>query len=381
MNNQDFLDTMKNFGLLLEEFRKTRDISKKHLAVRAHLSPSYITLLIQGEKKNPSLDTVMSLARALNLSPEETDLLFDEADISPEQRNRPYQPVYSVSNGGADGGSTFVVGPPILHPHQFFGREREIREIFSILKQPPFQHIALVCPHRSGKTSLLHYLKGIATAATATLRPDQRSSHVLQLASYNWILVDFQNVRMRKPGPLLCSILEHMQMPVPETCTLDSFMETFEEHVLDTPTIIMMDEIGAALDAFDLEFWESFRSLANTYTNGFLSFIVTASQQPSLLANQQGRSSPFFNIFGHTIKMGPLLPDEAHYLIASSPIPFNATDSLWIIQQSGCWPSLLQFCCDTLLTSLQHKETGDDWKQEALERIEPYRYLLEQSSP
>ena len=47
----------------------------------------------------------------------------------------------------------FIVGPPITHPRQFFGREQELKRIFGVWKRSPLQNIAVIGLHRSGKTS------------------------------------------------------------------------------------------------------------------------------------------------------------------------------------------------------------------------------------
>jgi hypothetical protein len=91
----------------------------------------------------------------------------------------------------------FVIGPPIVHPRQFFGREYELRRIFGLLKHFPLQNAAIIGPQRSGKTSLLHYLKHITVTSPAQLRPGQRTGWLSDPRQYAWIFVDFQDARMR----------------------------------------------------------------------------------------------------------------------------------------------------------------------------------------
>src|SRR5258705_13365140 len=61
---------MKNFSELLEELREERRISKKDLALRAGLTPGYVSLLTRGERTAPSEETVGALADALDLDKE-----------------------------------------------------------------------------------------------------------------------------------------------------------------------------------------------------------------------------------------------------------------------------------------------------------------------
>ncbi|WP_293086417.1 hypothetical protein [Moorena sp. SIO4A1] len=126
----------------------------------------------------------------------------------------------------------------------------------------------------------------------------------------------------------------------------------------------------------DDEFWESLRSLATNYTEGNLGFVLATPESPIELAHHTGHSSPFFNIFGYTTTLGPLKEPEARELIASSPISFPVEDREWILNQSGRWPLLLQILCRERLFTIEDNETDDQWREEGLRQIKPFRYLL-----
>jgi hypothetical protein len=271
----------------------------------------------------------------------------------------------------------FVIGPPISHPRQFFGREQELKRIFGLWRRFPLQNVAVIGLHRSGKTSLLHYLEKITRATPAELRPGQRRDWLTQPERYQWVLVDFQNAQMCRQATLLRYLLTSLTLPAPDSCDLGNFIEIVSQH-LQRPTVILMDEIGAGLASpeLDQQFWWSLRSLGSNYTQGKLGFLLTAQATPALLAHEYGKPSPFFNIFGHTINLGPLSDPEARELIASSPRPFRPADVEWVLEQSGRWPALLQILADTCLTALENSQADDTWREEGLRRIEPYRYLL-----
>ncbi|MFO7681794.1 MAG: BTAD domain-containing putative transcriptional regulator, partial [Chloroflexota bacterium] len=222
----------------------------------------------------------------------------------------------------------FVAGPPITHPSAFFGREREIKRIMNLVRYLPMQNAAVIGPRRSGKTSLLHHLKHVQP----------------QPGPLRWIFVDFQDTRMGALPHLLRYLLENMHITVPEPCDLEAFMDVVSEE-LETPTVILMDEIGVALQRYpDLDdaFWESLRSLATNQVGGKLAFVLAGAESPEQLAVQSGLGSPFFNIFGYVAALGPLTEAEALALIAHSPRPFSSEDIAWILQASGRWPILLQ---------------------------------------
>lgn len=271
----------------------------------------------------------------------------------------------------------FIAGPPITHPRRFFGRERELRRLFNLLKHRPLQNAAIIGPRRSGKTSLLHYLRTITNTPVAQLRLGQRTDWLPQSEQYRWVFIDFQDPRLGERASLLHYLLFHMGLPVPETgdCDLEQFLDRVSAE-LHTPTVVLFDEIGVALARYpelDDSFWESLRSLATNQAGGNLAFILTSPEAPEQLARHSGFGSPFFNIFGYTATLGPFTEPEARDLIASSPLPFAADDIEWILAESGRWPILLQILCRECLLAyedgLAHETT---WRDEALRQIAPF---------
>ena len=273
--------------------------------------------------------------------------------------------------------SPFVVGPPVTNTRQFYGRERELSRIFSLWRRFPLQHVALVGPKRSGKTSLLHYVQHITRATPEELRPGQRTDWLPQAERYQWVYVDFQDARMGHQDRLLRHLLLSLNMPAPNPCSIDSFMDVVS-HRLQRPTIVLMDEIGAGLASPELDepFWWSLRSLAGSYTSGNLAFALTSHHPPAQLAQDEGKPSPFFNIF-HALEVGPLTDVEARELIASSPVRFAPKDVAWILEQSGRWPCLLQILCQARLNALEEGESDDTWQDQGLCEAVPFRHLLE----
>jgi hypothetical protein len=299
--------------------------------------------------------------------------------------------------------SPFVAGPPIIHPRQFFGRERELKRLFNLWKGPPLQNAAVIGPRRSGKTSLLLYLKSITTTPPAQLRPGQRADWLPEPERYRWIFVDFQDPRVGSREGLLRYLLNSLDLPMlapstgsgqaPSTsrcgepvepsgqapCDLDRFMDVVSRS-LRSPTVVLLDEIGVALESYpelDDSFWEGLRSLATTQVGGNLAFVLAASKPPDQLARHSNLGSPFFNVFGYyTATLGPLTEPEARELIASSPIPFPPADVDWILVQSGRWPLLLQILCRERLITLEEGETDDTWREDGLHQITPFQHLL-----
>lgn len=58
---------LNNFSKKLKAYRETSGLSLQKLSFKTNLSVSYLSLLENGERKNPSLDTLYKLATAFNI--------------------------------------------------------------------------------------------------------------------------------------------------------------------------------------------------------------------------------------------------------------------------------------------------------------------------
>lgn len=278
----------------------------------------------------------------------------------------------------AEDTSPFIAGPPIMHPRDFFGREKEIRRIFGLLRQPPLQNAAIIGQRRSGKTSLLQYIKNITVTPASQLRPGQRNDWLPQPERYRWVFVDFQDPRVGTQEGLLRHLLTSLGLGVPRPCNLERFLDIMGAN-LSRPIVILLDEIGVALQRYrelDDAFWEALRWLASYAAGGNLAFVLASHAPPIELAHDNQHSSPFFNIFGYTATLGPLRESEAHELIDSSPVAFSIPDLDWILDQSQRSPMLLQILCQERLNSLNEGDTNDTWQTEARQLIEPFVHLV-----
>jgi hypothetical protein len=275
--------------------------------------------------------------------------------------------------------SPFVVGIPIQSPAQFFGRDRELRRIFNAIQGHLIQNVAITGAQRSGKTSLLQYLRKITRTHPSSLRPGQFTGWLARPSIYRWVFVDFQDARTHTQEGLFRYILTRLALPVPPQCTLSNFIDALGEHTFD-PTVILMDEIQVALEItdFDQRFWWGLRSLATNLTEGKLGFIISSQKEADELFYQSERPSPFFNIFGHNITLKPIAAEHAHELMANSPRPFEPAAIAWIQETSHNWPALIQILCQERLLALEESGPEDQsWKTEGLKKIAPFRHLLE----
>ena len=56
---------------ILQQVRKNQNMTQKQLSEKTHISNSYIQKLETGNRQKPSYEIVITLAKALNVNPEE----------------------------------------------------------------------------------------------------------------------------------------------------------------------------------------------------------------------------------------------------------------------------------------------------------------------
>ncbi|MDM8547791.1 hypothetical protein QUF61_14970 [Candidatus Venteria ishoeyi] len=237
--------------------------------------------------------------------------------------------------------SPFVAGQPIIHPQQFCGRKEIIGQIIQLWRNLPLQNVAVTGIRRSGKSSLLHYLKHML--------PQQLS------ADYQVILVDFKEARMRQQSSLLQYLLQGLELPTLTNCSLVNFEEILSFNTIKHPTLVLMDDIeyGLAAENLSQEFWWGLRSIQHNYCYGHLGFLLSSRTAPAELAQQEGKSSPFFNVFSYQVNLPPFTQAEAEHVIARSSITFQEEDCERIITQAQGAPEVLQELCIQHLQQLE----------------------------
>lgn len=374
----------ESFGRWLKQHRKALDLTQEDLARQVGCS-AWTIIKIEADLRRPSRQLVERVVDCLGTPNAERAAIIGWA------RRVVSREVVSLPGGGmdvrvaepaagwhADAYSPFIVGPPIRQPRHFFGRTFELNRVFALWRHQPLQNVAVIGAKRSGKTSFLCQLMTIAGARPEQLRPSQRADWLPRPERYRWVFVDFQDPRMCRRERLLRHLLTSLHLPAPDSCDLEQFMDLVGQH-LRQPTLILLDGLGAALRApeLDTSFWEGLRSLASHHADGNLGFVLAAHESPTALALAQRQSSPFFNIFGHTFTLGPLTDGEARELIASSPQCFDPADVEWILSQSGRWPILLQLLCHVRLTTLRDRGHLSAWQAQGMHQIAALRHLLE----
>lgn len=262
------------------------------------------------------------------------------------------------------------IGLPVARLDRFYGRSNELARMFAAWRSRPLESMAVIGKRRSGKTSLLLHAMRMLTARPEELRASQRRP--APMGQPRLVYVDFQDARMRTRERFLPFLLTSLGLPVPQPCDLYRFLDVVSDR-LDSPSILLFDELEAALAApeLDQDFWWSMRALVSTQTRGNLAFVTASLISPTKLAESQDRPSPFFNIFGTTCELGPLRGDEALEMLEGVLPGLGAADVEWILAESGGWPLLLQI----LLRSRALARGDSDWREVGRTQCQPFAHL------
>jgi hypothetical protein len=283
----------------------------------------------------------------------------------------------------------FTYGNPISDPARFFGREREIEQVFSRLRNAEFESSSLVGERRVGKTSLLNYLA----------HPDVRRQHGLDPDKYIFVYIDLQMVdKATTPAKLwqrlLRQIAKHCQDAqvrqiiddLRQEETIDNFALADVFDSVDEKgqyVVLLLDEFENVTENpnFPPDFFYGLRSLA---IHHHLSLITSSRRELIELCHSEAiRSSPFFNIFAN-INVGLWSEDEARQLINRSlegtGISFTQDEMAAIFRIAGFHPYFLQAACYFLFEAYSKNLAQDqrkaflskEFREEATPHLEDY---------
>jgi AAA+ ATPase superfamily predicted ATPase len=263
----------------------------------------------------------------------------------------------------------FTYGNPISNPARFFGRERDIEQVFSRLRNAEFESSSLVGERRVGKTSLLN----------AIAHPDVRSKHGLDPNQYIFVYVDLEMIdKDATPQKLWQRMLRQMARTCQDIGVKQAIEEIRKEDVIDTfaladlfdsideknqHVVFLLDEFEnvTANQNFGADFFYGLRSLAIHHNLA----LVTSSRQEliELCHSDAIRSSPFFNIFAN-INVSLLHADEARQLITrlleSTGITFSEEEVNLICRLAGYHPYFLQAACYFLFEAYTKNLSSDE---------------------
>ena len=177
--------------------------------------------------------------------------------------------------------------------------------------------------------------------------------------------MNFEQPKMQNPKSFFRYILNAVDLLPDQVQDWESLTEILSNY-LQKPTILLMDNIKKGLQVEELEvnFWWNLRYLANQVN--CLGFCVVSRyplDELAKLAENLGKASPFFNTFSQ-FQLEPFTEEEARELLKYSPKDLSENDIQWILEQSQCWPFLIQILLKTRL-----EEDGENWQAVGKEKI------------
>ncbi len=254
----------------------------------------------------------------------------------------------------------FTYGNPISDPRRFFGRAREVEQIFGRLRNEEFESSSVVGDRRIGKTSLLNYLAD----------PAIRAAHGLEPERYNFLYVDLQMVD-EAMGPeqlwrrLLVLMRRHCTVQglaeVLATLERSGRLDTFDldelfQEVDDKGLhiVFLLDEFERVTENvnFGPDFYYGLRSLMIRHKVA----LVTSSRLEliELCHSEAVKSSPFFNIFAN-INLRLFSEADWQFMVSRSlsgtGVRFSEPEIEQALDLAGLHPYFLQAACCLLYES------------------------------
>lgn len=234
----------------------------------------------------------------------------------------------------------------------FHGRQKILDDIRHCWRFP-MQHIAIVGPKQSGKTSLLHYLRDrVHTLSESSLQP---------------IYINFENSLSNTPDGFARLILRQCEIPGDN---FEALQEQTQQGAVPRSVWLLDNlETGWRSPTLTEEFWWGIRAMSQD--NGGNVGICTASRvAPINLPCTTGGPSPFANIFLHQ-SLGPFTQQEAFQFIQATPTWKETAISSFLWELTRGWPIILQAAKFAWLRDPEPSR----WKNEIITLQEKYSWL------
>jgi AAA+ ATPase superfamily predicted ATPase len=272
----------------------------------------------------------------------------------------------------------------------FYGREREIHNIYMRITQKPPQSCSVVGLRRIGKSSLLYHLSKKRGGFSNYLSPAQDNLHCVyyDLQPERSITVQrFFGKLQRKTIKTLGDDAASLCIESKDDCEEDAFEALVEWATEeDYSLVFFFDEFDSITQNqnFDEQFFGRLRHFANAYNVAF----VTSSRESlgKLCHTETISGSPFFNIFTK-MELQLMNEKEAMALVVeparTQGVHFENREIALVFELAGYHPFYIQIAC-THLFELKRKrqivlsETDLDCvrQQFTVEAVDHFDYCL-----
>jgi hypothetical protein len=247
----------------------------------------------------------------------------------------------------------------IKDPQTFFGRERELRDIFAMLETP--QSCSIVGARRVGKSSLLYHI----------CNSEVYRQHLTHPERYVFVFLDLQELAELTVEKFFRTLLERIAERSRGQITVDydadGCYDGFRKFIAlqseaGWKLVLGFDEFERMSNNphFDDDFFGYLRGLASNYS---LAYVTSSRQSLDELCHiGQIQTSQFWNIFT-PCNLGLITEGEARELVT---VPFtraggciNEDEIAFIMETAGPHPLFIQIACHHLFAAKKEKEELD----------------------
>lgn len=302
------------------------------------------------------LDELVALGRETRPNIEWPDATPEAAPMPAMPASPPPQPTApspqpAATHPSQPPANPFTYGNPISDPARFFGRGREVEQVFNRLRNSEGESSSIVGGRRIGKSSLLNYLAHPDVQRRYGMDPERAIFVYVDLQ-----MVDDQTTPARLWQRLLTQMARHCRddelaarlRDITAAGTFDNFTLADLFDLVDSrgrQVVFLLDEFENVTSNpnFDPGFFYGLRSLAIQHN---LSLVTSSRYELIELTHSQAiRSSPFFNIFAN-INVRLMNETEARRLVdgllAGSGVEFSEEEAATLAEVAGGHPFFLQ---------------------------------------
>lgn len=245
----------------------------------------------------------------------------------------------------------------IKRKEDFFGREQELRRIYSRLNANPPGSVSIVGERKIGKSSLLNHVYMRSQREIFLEHPESMIMVFLDLQEQHGISLDgFVKVLLH-----MASFELRGRLDVGDCSSglngIKDLVQRLEKNGFRLAIMLDEFEVITRNPKFDLEFFSFLRFLANHYN---VAYVTSSARDLQVLCHTKEISdSPFFNIFT-TMRLSVFKEPEALELIrvpserVGRPLEPYAKE---ILALSGLFPFLIQIACSHMMEHLEEVGT------------------------
>ncbi len=281
-------------------------------------------------------------------------------------------------------GTPYVVGPPVI-PTNFIGRKEIVSQIFTRLQSAQMMSTSVIGLQRSGKTSLLHYIRD-EVVIQSQMRENSNSFLLCYLNMQNDINnpAEFYRQMIQSSIRTLAAkkqIQNYSLSGEVNRLGLENFLDAMMSLGLNLVFLVdEFDRVGGG--NFDRDFLEGLRALSSDRR---LAWILVSHNSLDVIGQRMEipAGSPFYNIITPPpLFVGSLITEDAQQLIRHPTRNVNVDvedeEISFLIDLAGYLPFSLQMAAAFLWNAKTTKPLTESRRQEVanlfMEVMKPYYY-------